>query len=44
MNPSKYSIKELSIAHSFPLKLRFVIDKGMYGHTSTVKKLTNILF
>jgi len=44
MNPSKCSIKELSIGNSLPLRLRFVKSKEMFGHTSTVKKLTNILF
>jgi hypothetical protein len=44
MKSSKYSIKELAIAHSFPLGLRFILDQGANGQTSTVKKLTSILF
>lgn len=44
MKSSKYSIKELAIGHSCPLRLRFIIDKGLNGHTLTVKKLTNIFF
>jgi hypothetical protein len=44
MNPSKCYIKELTIGQSLPLRLRFVINKGIFGHTSTVKNLTKVLF
>lgn len=41
---SKYSINELAIGHSFPLKLRFMIDRIQAPQNATLKKLTQIFF
>ena len=41
---SEYSTKTLALGHSFPLKLRFMIDRAQTPQTVTLKKLISVFF
>ncbi len=40
---SQFSVKELGIGKSTPIKLRFATDKNRIGHHGVVKRLTEML-
>lgn len=40
---SKYSVKELGIGRSTPIKIRLIVDRRRIGQNGVVKKLTEIL-
>ena len=40
---AKYSVNELAIGRTIPIKLRFVIDRSKLGQPGVVRRLANML-